>query len=83
MPLASRRRQPASGNVRLCRTPPTDFVSGPLPLTEPRVATVFQGDCRCGIQPVVTEVQTFYEQLFLQQGYPITYLSFVIDHEGP
>ena len=35
------------------------------------------------IQPVVKEVQTFYEQLFLQQGYPITYLSFVIDHEGP
>ena len=36
-----------------------------------------------GIQPVVREVQTFYEQLFLEQGYPITYLSFVIDHEGP
>ena len=34
------------------------------------------------VQPVVKEVQTFYEQLFLQQGYPITYLSFVIDHEG-
>ncbi len=35
------------------------------------------------VQPVVREVQTFYEQLFLQQGYPITYLSFVIDHDGP
>ena len=35
------------------------------------------------IQPVVREVQTFYEQLFLQQGYPITYLSFVVDHDGP
>ena len=35
------------------------------------------------IDPVVREVQTFYEQLFLEQGYPITYLSFVIDHEGP
>ena len=34
------------------------------------------------VQPVVKEVQTFYEQLFLEQGYPITYLSFVIDHEG-
>ena len=34
------------------------------------------------ISPVVREVQTFYEQLFLQQGYPITYLSFVIDREG-
>ena len=31
----------------------------------------------------VREVKTFYEQLFLEQGYPITYLSFVIDHEGP
>ena len=31
-------------NVRLRRTPPTDFVGGPLPLTEPRVATVFQDD---------------------------------------
>ena len=28
------------------------------------------------------EVQTFYEKLFLEQGYKITYLSFVIDHEG-
>jgi Predicted S-adenosylmethionine-dependent methyltransferase len=35
------------------------------------------------VQPVVREVQTFYEQLFLEQGYPITYLSFVIDHDGP
>ncbi len=34
------------------------------------------------VQPVVKEVQTFYEHLFLEQGYPITYLSFVIDHEG-
>jgi len=35
------------------------------------------------IHPAVREVKTFYEQLFLEQGYPITYLSFVIDHEGP
>ena len=40
-------------------------------------------DSASAIQPVVREVQTFYEQLFLEQGYPITYLSFVIDHEGP
>ncbi len=36
-----------------------------------------------GVKPIVREVQTFYEKLFLQQGYPITYLSFVIDHDGP
>ena len=30
-------------NVRLRRTPPTDSVGGPLPLTKPRVATVFEG----------------------------------------
>lgn len=29
------------------------------------------------------EVQTFYERMFTAQGYKITYLSFVIDHEGP
>lgn len=28
------------------------------------------------------EVQTFYEKMFLEQGYKITYLSFVIDREG-
>lgn len=28
------------------------------------------------------EVQTFYEKMFLQQGYKITYLSFVIDRDG-
>ena len=49
----------------------------------PAQQDVCRGELPCGIQPVVTEVQTFYEQLFLQQGYPITYLSFVIDHDGP
>ena len=29
------------------------------------------------------EVRTFYERMFMEQGYKITYLSFVIDHEGP
>jgi len=28
------------------------------------------------------EVQTFYEKMFLEKGLKITYLSFVIDHEG-
>ena len=31
----------------------------------------------------VLQVQTFYEQMFLQMGLPITYLAFCIDHEGP
>ena len=48
----------------------------------PAQQDVCRGELPCGIQPVVTEVQTFYEQLFLEQGYPITYLSFVIDHDG-
>lgn len=30
----------------------------------------------------VYEVKTFYEKMFLEQGYKITYMSFVIDHEG-
>lgn len=29
------------------------------------------------------EVQTFYEKMFLAQGYKINYLRFRIDHEGP
>lgn len=29
------------------------------------------------------EVQTFYERMFLSQGYKITYLAFTIDHESP
>ncbi len=32
---------------------------------------------------VVTQVQTFYEQMFLQMGLPITYLAFSPVHEGP
>lgn len=28
------------------------------------------------------EVQTFYESQYLAQGFPITYLSFIADHEG-
>jgi hypothetical protein len=30
----------------------------------------------------VLEVQTFYEKMFLEMGLPITYMAFVIDHEG-
>ena len=31
----------------------------------------------------ITEIQTFYEKMFLEMGLPITYLAFCIDHEGP
>ena len=31
----------------------------------------------------ITQVQTFYEKMFLQMGLPITYVAFGIDHEGP
>ena len=30
-----------------------------------------------------TAVQTFYEKMFLEQGYPITYIAFRLDHDGP
>lgn len=33
-------------------------------------------------QPALYEVQTFYERMFMQQGYKITYLSFRIDKDG-
>ena len=32
--------------------------------------------------PALYEVQTFYEKMFLSQGYKITYLEFVIDKDG-
>jgi len=32
--------------------------------------------------PELYEVQTFYEKMFLEQGYKINYLEFVIDREG-
>ena len=30
-----------------------------------------------------TAVQTFYEKMFLEQGCPITYMAFRLDHDGP
>jgi tRNA (guanine-N7-)-methyltransferase len=74
----------------------TSGCAGPLPPTESAGPSLLRsrGWLRSGepaaaaaspsvIPSEVTAVQTFYEQLFLQQGYPITYLSFVIDHDGP
>lgn len=39
----------------------------------------------CGKDAVdaLFQVQTFYEQQYLAQGIPITYLAFIADHEGP
>ncbi len=38
----------------------------------------------CSAVPAeVTQVQTFYEKMFLEMGLPITYLAFCIDHDGP
>lgn len=34
------------------------------------------------LDPVVYEVQTFYEKMFRDQGYKITYMAFVIDKDG-
>ena len=33
--------------------------------------------------PDLLTVQTFYEKMFLEMGLPITYLSFLLDHDGP
>ena len=35
------------------------------------------------LKSAATAVQTFYEGIFLEQGYPITYMAFRIDHDGP
>ena len=59
---------------------------------QPRVATVAGRSLPTGPVPdlvegpldnqALYEVQTFYERMFLSQGYKITYLAFTIDHEG-
>lgn len=36
-----------------------------------------------GAETAATAVQTFYEKMFLEQGYPITYMAFRLDHDGP
>lgn len=38
---------------------------------------------RASVPEEVTQVQTFYEKMFLEMGLPITYLAFCIDHDGP
>lgn len=41
----------------------------------------------CGLEDddvaALFEVRTFYEKMFMDKGFNITYLSFVIDHSGP
>ncbi len=44
--------------------------------------TDLYGDDSIEFAEELRSVQTFYEKLFLSQGYKITYLSFVIDHDG-
>ncbi len=39
-------------------------------------------ELRKGIPAVATAVQTFYESMFVEQGYSIKYLAFSIGHEG-
>jgi len=45
--------------------------------------TDLYGSERIPDRPALYDVQTFYERMFLAQGYKITYLSFTLDHEGP
>lgn len=35
------------------------------------------------VPEVARAVHTFYENMFLEQGYKITYLAFTVDHDGP
>ena len=66
-------------NVRFA-DPTTDYVGGP-----PSYVAVGGHGCWEGYTPgpELFEVQTFYERMFLSQGYKITYMAFTIDHEGP
>ena len=87
----------ASASLHGSQPRQTSGCAGPLPTTASSGPSLLRsrGWLRSGeaaaasaspdadIPDEVREVKTFYEQLFLEQGYPITYLSFVIDHEGP
>lgn len=61
--------------------PPTGSAGGPLPL-KPRVAMAAEGLPLLPDLAAVTEVQTFYERMFLEMGLPITYMAFRLEHEG-
>jgi tRNA (guanine-N7-)-methyltransferase len=52
-------------------------------LTVLAATTDLYGDSGRMENDALYEVQTFYERMFLSQGYKITYLAFTIDHEGP
>lgn len=41
------------------------------------------GDAERLPEPALYEVQTYYEKMFLSMDLKITYLSFIIDHDGP
>ena len=80
----------------LYATPREALLTQPLPLAPSSVDSTTPSSGHLSLDslsasPILTpetvdalfEVQTFYEKMFLEQGYKITYLSFVIDHDGP
>ena len=66
-------------NVRSA-DPTTGFAGGP-PSYVAEGGHGCRGEYSLGAE--LFEVQTFYEKMFLSQGYKITYLAFTIDHNGP
>ncbi len=60
--------------------PTTGFAGGP-PSYVAEGGHGCRGEYSLGAE--LFEVQTFYERMFLSQGYKITYLAFTIDHDGP
>ena len=69
--------------LAVCRANHLEIISDTLDLYGTGGCGELPDGRQAPVPDVVREVQTFYERLFLEQGYPITYLSFVIDHEGP
>jgi tRNA (guanine-N7-)-methyltransferase len=35
------------------------------------------------VEAALTDVHTFYERMFMKQGYKINYICFTLDHDGP
>ena len=67
----------ANGLTVLCAD--TDIYHSAIPVEAP----VIRSEAKESFPPDLLTIQTFYEKMFLGMGLPITYLSFLLDHEGP
>lgn len=69
----------AKNNLRVLASTSDLYGTGP----EALYSSDFSSVCGKAAVDALFEVQTFYEQNFLSQGFKINYLAFTADHDGP